>query len=111
MKKLLASLLALTASGCPDVKTDQDEVGAEPTVEFDPARSLATVEYKLISAKAAVRAGFIYDPTPIPSTTLSARLPAIAHARRHHWWLVEAGADQRWRRDRQPSLEHVYKKN
>ena len=42
MKKLLASLLVLTASGCPDIKVDQNEVGAGPTVEFDPARSLAT---------------------------------------------------------------------
>jgi long-chain fatty acid transport protein len=28
-----------------------------------------------IGRKAAVRAGYIYDPTPIPGTTLSARLP------------------------------------
>lgn len=33
-------------------------------------------EYK-INPKAAVRAGYIYDPTPVPSTTLSARLPDI----------------------------------
>jgi len=31
-------------------------------------------EYKL-SPVAAVRAGYIYDPTPIPKTTISARLP------------------------------------
>ena len=31
-------------------------------------------EYAL-GPKAAVRAGYIYDPTPIPNTTLSARLP------------------------------------
>jgi len=42
MRKLLASLLVLTASGCPDIKVDQDEVAGGPTVEFDPARSLAT---------------------------------------------------------------------
>lgn len=42
MRKLLASLLVLTASGCPDIKVDQDEVEGGPTVEFDPARSLAT---------------------------------------------------------------------
>lgn len=34
-------------------------------------------EYKLPAHKAALRAGFIYDPTPIPTTTLSARLPDI----------------------------------
>ena len=33
-------------------------------------------EYQ-INEKAAVRAGYIYDPTPVPSTTLSARLPDI----------------------------------
>lgn len=33
-------------------------------------------EYK-INPKAAVRAGYIYDPTPVPDTTLSARLPDI----------------------------------
>lgn len=33
------------------------------------------LEYKW--PKAALRAGFIYDPTPIPGTTLSARLPDV----------------------------------
>lgn len=33
-------------------------------------------EYK-INPKASVRAGYIYDPTPVPDTTLSARLPDI----------------------------------
>lgn len=33
-------------------------------------------EYK-INPKAAVRAGYIYDPTPVPDTTISARLPDI----------------------------------
>jgi long-chain fatty acid transport protein len=32
-------------------------------------------EYKLPEQHAAIRAGYIYDPTPIPSTTISARLP------------------------------------
>ena len=32
-------------------------------------------EYTLPRQKAAVRVGYIYDPTPIPSTTVSARLP------------------------------------
>lgn len=35
------------------------------------------LEYKLPAQKAAVRAGFVYDPTPIPGTTLSARLPDV----------------------------------
>jgi long-chain fatty acid transport protein len=34
-------------------------------------------EYTLTEQKAALRAGFIYDPTPIPTTTLSARLPDV----------------------------------
>lgn len=34
-------------------------------------------EYKLAAQNAAVRAGFIYDPSPIPENTLSARLPDI----------------------------------
>jgi len=32
-------------------------------------------EYALPSVGAAVRAGYVYDPTPIPSTTISAQLP------------------------------------
>lgn len=32
-------------------------------------------EYALPKQRAAVRVGYIYDPTPIPSTTVSARLP------------------------------------
>ena len=35
------------------------------------------LEYTLPKQKAAIRAGFIYDPTPIPGTTLSARLPDV----------------------------------
>ncbi len=42
MKKLMACLLVVAMSGCPDVQVDPDEVGGGPTVEFDPARSLAT---------------------------------------------------------------------
>lgn len=34
-------------------------------------------EYKLPKQKAALRAGFIYDPTPIPQTTMSAQLPDV----------------------------------
>src|SRR5688500_156887 len=41
MKKLLACLLVVSTSGCPDVKIDPDEVEGGPTVEFDPARSRA----------------------------------------------------------------------
>ena len=34
-------------------------------------------EYKLPKQKLAFRAGYIYDPTPVPTTTISARLPDI----------------------------------
>lgn len=37
----------------------------------------AGVEYQFATHGAAVRAGYIYDPTPIPSTTLTALLPDI----------------------------------
>ncbi|MBA3459359.1 MAG: outer membrane protein transport protein [Deltaproteobacteria bacterium] len=43
-------------------------------------------EYKLPAQKLALRAGYVYDPTPVPSTTISARLPDI---NRH---VVSAGA-------------------
>jgi long-chain fatty acid transport protein len=33
------------------------------------------IEYKLPAFNAAVRAGYMYDPTPIPATTLTAQLP------------------------------------
>lgn len=42
-------------------------------------------EYALPKQKAAVRVGYIYDPTPIPSTTASAQLP---DANRH---VISAG--------------------
>lgn len=35
------------------------------------------VEYRMPAQKLALRAGFIYDPSPIPTTTLTARLPDI----------------------------------
>jgi len=34
-------------------------------------------EYKLPAYKAAVRVGYLYDPTPIPATTLTAQLPDV----------------------------------
>ncbi len=43
-------------------------------------------EYKLPAQKLAFRAGYAYDPTPVPNTTISARLPDI---NRH---VVSAGA-------------------
>lgn len=41
MNRWLACVLVATASGCPDVDVDPNEGGGGPTVEFDPARSLA----------------------------------------------------------------------
>ncbi len=34
-------------------------------------------EYRFLSQQAVIRAGFVYDPTPIPTTTLTARLPDV----------------------------------
>ncbi|MEO8702655.1 MAG: outer membrane protein transport protein [Kofleriaceae bacterium] len=34
-------------------------------------------DYKLPAYQASVRAGFIYDPTPIPTTTVTAQLPDV----------------------------------
>ena len=42
MKNWLLGLLVIFTSGCPDIQLDPDETGGGPTVEFDPARSLAT---------------------------------------------------------------------
>jgi long-chain fatty acid transport protein len=51
------------------------------TVEREDYKNTLThrlgVEYKLPAQQAAIRAGFIYDPTPIPTTTLSAQLPDV----------------------------------
>ena len=53
--------------------------GFDPTVAPQDYGNTVTLrvgaEYALPKQKAAVRVGYIYDPTPIPSTTVSARLP------------------------------------
>jgi len=41
MKNWLLGLLVVATSGCPDIQLDPGEIGGGPTVEFDPARSLA----------------------------------------------------------------------
>lgn len=40
MKKLLACMLVVSTSGCPEVRVDLDEVDGGPTAEFDPGRTL-----------------------------------------------------------------------
>ena len=42
MMKWLPLWLVLSATGCPDVEVDPNEVAGGPTVEFDPAKSQAT---------------------------------------------------------------------
>ncbi len=54
----------------------------QPNVTVSPQNYEDRVTWRLgaeydLSDVAAVRAGFIYDPTPIPTTTLTARLPDI----------------------------------
>ena len=41
----------------------------------DKVSARVGVEYALPSLKAAVRAGYLYDPTPIPNTTITALFP------------------------------------
>lgn len=52
MKKLLACLLVLATTGCPDVKTDPGEGPGEitngPTVEFDPANAIIPFPNNLV---------------------------------------------------------------
>ncbi|HEY1813905.1 MAG TPA: alpha/beta hydrolase [Kofleriaceae bacterium] len=54
MHKLLACLLLVAASGCPDVKADMDEGQGQlpsvdgPTVEFDPANSIIPFPNNLV---------------------------------------------------------------
>ncbi len=47
MKKWLACLLAVTASGCPDIQTDADETGG-PLVEFDPKNKIVPFPNNLL---------------------------------------------------------------
>jgi long-chain fatty acid transport protein len=54
-----------------------DAVTVSPQDYKDTITYRVGVEYELASLKGAVRAGFVYDPTPIPTTTLTARLPDI----------------------------------
>ena len=53
--------------------------GGVETVSVQNYEDTVTVrvgaEYRIPSVKAAVRAGYVYDPTPIPNTTISAQLP------------------------------------
>jgi long-chain fatty acid transport protein len=53
--------------------------GFDPLVSPQDYKDTVTVrvgaEYALPKQKAAVRIGYAYDPTPIPGTTISARLP------------------------------------
>jgi long-chain fatty acid transport protein len=60
-----------------------DNADGTPAVTVSPQEYRNTVthrlglEYSLPAQRAALRAGFIIDPTPIPASTLSARLPDI----------------------------------
>jgi len=49
----------------------------EPQNYEDTVTLRVGAEYKFKTLNAAVRAGYIYDPTPVPTTTISARLPDI----------------------------------
>jgi long-chain fatty acid transport protein len=52
--------------------------GTQQVIEEDYKNTTSLrvgAEYKFPHTPAAVRAGFIYDPTPIPTQTLTAQLP------------------------------------
>jgi long-chain fatty acid transport protein len=54
--------------------------GAEtvsPQLYHDTVSFRAGVEYSFIPQNAAIRAGFVYDPTPIPNETQTATLPDV----------------------------------
>lgn len=59
------------------INLPEDAVTVSPQNYKNTVTHRIGLEYKLLDQGAAVRAGFIYDPTPIPGTTLSARLPDI----------------------------------
>jgi long-chain fatty acid transport protein len=68
--------------------------GGIDTVAVQNYRNTTTLrlggEYKLEAQKLSLRAGFIYDPTPIPNTTQTAQLPDIDRKN------VTAGASMRF---------------
>lgn len=69
MKKLLACLLVVATSGCPDVKTDPGEGPGEltnpPTVEFDPAAAIIPFPNNLVINPAT---GKVNIPSPACET-------------------------------------------
>lgn len=50
---------------------------AQPQLYEDKVTVRVGAEYALMQKKAAVRAGYVYDPTPIPDTTISPTLPDV----------------------------------
>jgi long-chain fatty acid transport protein len=57
--------------------TDADVSTSQPQDYENTISYRLGVDYFLAPQKLNLRAGFVYDPTPIPTTTLSARLPDI----------------------------------
>lgn len=73
--KLAACLLALTAAGCPDVKTDPGEgsdLPVGPTVEFDPSHSILPFPNNLALCATGV------DSTGAPCTIGKVAIPPAA---------------------------------
>src|SRR5881628_3681699 len=71
MKKLLACLLVVATSGCPDVKTDPGEGPGElsngPTVEFDPAASIIPFPNNLVINPATGKVNIPSPPCETPA--------------------------------------------
>src|SRR5689334_17135435 len=78
MRKLLACLLVVTASGCPDVEVDPNEVQGMlpavdgPTVEFDPASSIIPFPNNLVLCATGT------DLTGLPCTIGKVAIPPPA---------------------------------
>ncbi len=60
-----------------DPSTGEQNFSAAPQNYKNTTTFRIGAEYKLAQGKAAVRAGFIYDPTPISSETQTAQLPDV----------------------------------
>lgn len=60
-----------------DPSTGEGNFSAAPQKYSNTTTFRLGVEYKLAAGKAAVRAGFVYDPTPISSETQTAQLPDV----------------------------------
>lgn len=60
-----------------DIKLPDDSHTVQAQDYKDTVTIRVGAEYKFRTLRAAARVGYIYDPTPVPTTTISARLPDV----------------------------------